>query len=142
MFQIHIPCIFCFIQCNLSFCKIKKSNYNNKFSLNAVVKRYFLLSSYFKSLYRLCLLSYTIQYMVLEIETSLIIISYLGVINLVIANKNDINGLDIHYTKWISPVILLIIIFPIIRLDINEKQLPAGINLFLQIHLYQPAVVI
>lgn len=104
MFQIHIQCILCFIQCNLSFCKIKKSNYNNKFSLNAVVKRYFLLSSYFKSLYRLCLLSYTIQYMVLEIETSLIIISYLGVINLVIASKNDINGLDIHYTKWISPV--------------------------------------
>lgn len=82
-------------------CSLEKKNKinNNKFSLNAVVKRYFLLSSYFKSLYRLCLLSYTIQYMVLEIETRLIIISYLGVINLVIASKNDINGLDIHYTK-------------------------------------------
>lgn len=142
MFQIHIQCILCFIQCNLSFCKIKKSNYNNKFSLNAVVKRYFLLSSYFKSLYRLCLLSYTIQYMVLEIETSLIIISYLGVINLVIASKMILMG-QIYITRnEYLQLFYIIIIFPIIRLDINEKQLPAGINLFLQIHLYQPALVI
>lgn len=37
--------------------------------------------------------------MVLEIEISLIIISYFGVINLVIVSKNDINGLDIYYMK-------------------------------------------